>query len=190
MKSGATLLRLMEKLDCGVAMLDGSGRVVGLNACAKRCLSSRFGRHGPADRQDDSSMTAALRELTAPLASSAGANSKFAAVPTASGRPLVIVTFDLGMSADYGIEKCVILIDLNENPQPQAEVLRQAFNLTKAEAKLAVRIASGQSLNDIAGAENVAVGTLRAQLKSILGKTHTHRQAELVALVMRLAIIP
>jgi hypothetical protein len=33
------------------------------------------------------------------------------------------------------------------------------------------------------------VGTLRVQLKSILSKTDTHRQAELVALLNRLAII-
>ena len=34
-----------------------------------------------------------------------------------------------------------------------------------------------------------SIGTARAQLKAVLSKTQTHRQAELVALLLRLAMI-
>ena len=47
----------------------------------------------------------------------------------------------------------------------------------------------GKSLQDIAEASGVSIGTVRSQAKAVLTKTDTHRQAELVALLTRLAMI-
>ena len=47
----------------------------------------------------------------------------------------------------------------------------------------------GKSLQDIAKASGVSLGTVRSQTKAVLAKTHTNRQAELVALLARLAMI-
>jgi DNA-binding CsgD family transcriptional regulator len=64
------------------------------------------------------------------------------------------------------------------------EALRERFNLTPAEAKLAVDLAQGDPLKDIAGRRGLALGTVRAQLAAIFEKTGVHRQPELVKLLM------
>jgi DNA-binding CsgD family transcriptional regulator len=62
--------------------------------------------------------------------------------------------------------------------------LRSRFDLTPAEAQIALGIAGGKTLAAIAEARSVSVSTAREQLKSVFVKTGTHRQAELVALLV------
>lgn len=61
--------------------------------------------------------------------------------------------------------------------------MRESFGLTSAEARMALRIAAGQQLVDIAIAENITIETARSRLKLIFAKTGTHRQTELALLV-------
>jgi DNA-binding CsgD family transcriptional regulator len=61
--------------------------------------------------------------------------------------------------------------------------------LTKAEAKLAARLACGETIEDIAEEHGVSISTARVQLKSIFTKTGSSRQAELVSLLTRLAVL-
>jgi DNA-binding CsgD family transcriptional regulator len=65
-------------------------------------------------------------------------------------------------------------------------ILRSGFGLTQAEARVALAITRGESLNEIARARGVTVATARTQLKSVFSKTQTHRQAELAAFVGRI----
>jgi DNA-binding CsgD family transcriptional regulator len=58
------------------------------------------------------------------------------------------------------------------------------FKLTPAESRIALGIARGEALADIAHAHGISVNTARTQLRSIFSKTHTHRQAELAVLLM------
>jgi len=62
--------------------------------------------------------------------------------------------------------------------------LRSRFSLTPAEAQIALGIADGETLAAIAEARHVSVSTARGQLKSVFAKTGTHRQAELIALLI------
>jgi DNA-binding CsgD family transcriptional regulator len=59
------------------------------------------------------------------------------------------------------------------------------FDLTPAEAKLAVALVEGGNLRGIASVQRLSLETVRAQLKAIFVKTETHRQSELVALLLR-----
>jgi len=62
--------------------------------------------------------------------------------------------------------------------------LRGEFGLTKAEARLALRLAEGSSLASAAQAFNVKLTTVRSQLQQVFAKTGTSRQTELVALLL------
>ena len=64
--------------------------------------------------------------------------------------------------------------------------LRQVFRLSPAEAAIAIALAAGVDLHEISEARNVKLNTLRSQIASIMAKTGTRRQAELVALIARL----
>jgi DNA-binding CsgD family transcriptional regulator len=105
-------------------------------------------------------------------------------------RPLVASRIVLSSTTATEARLMLRVIDLDERPRPRIGVLRGAFGLTEAEARLAARLACGDSLQEIAADHKVAIDTPRAQLKSVLAKTQTHRQAELVALINRLTVLP
>ncbi|MDH2325406.1 helix-turn-helix transcriptional regulator [Cereibacter sp. SYSU M97828] len=64
--------------------------------------------------------------------------------------------------------------------------VQEAFGLTLAEVEIVRGISMGQPVRDIAGARGRSVDTVRTQLRSILAKTETHSQSELVRVVLGL----
>jgi DNA-binding CsgD family transcriptional regulator len=78
-------------------------------------------------------------------------------------------------------------------PQTAGEVdpilIGSMFDLTPAEVRLAERLMKGDDMTCIAAAHRVSLATLRTQLRSVFSKTDTHRQAELVALLMRVTTL-
>ena len=74
---------------------------------------------------------------------------------------------------------------LGPRPGPSAAILAKTFRLTPSEAKVACIIARGAP-PDIAARElHISRETARNQLKSVFAKTDTHRQSELVALLLQ-----
>ncbi|HEY8008540.1 MAG TPA: helix-turn-helix transcriptional regulator [Methylocella sp.] len=74
---------------------------------------------------------------------------------------------------------------IGPRPGPPAAIIAKTFRLTPSEAKLACIIARGAP-PDIAARElKISRETARNQLKSVFAKTHTHRQSELVALLLQ-----
>jgi DNA-binding CsgD family transcriptional regulator len=67
---------------------------------------------------------------------------------------------------------------------PEDVRLRAEFGLTKAEARLALRLAEGSSLASAARAFNVKLTTIRSQLQQVFSKTGTARQTELMAMLL------
>ena len=63
----------------------------------------------------------------------------------------------------------------------KAALLQGVYGLTSAETDIALQIARGQSTELISQQRKVAVGTVRAQIKSMLAKVGVSRQVELVA---------
>jgi DNA-binding CsgD family transcriptional regulator len=84
----------------------------------------------------------------------------------------------------------LILLDLDARPEPSARTLQCLFGLTAAETQLAVELARGHNLLDIARSRRLSRTTIRSQLGALFVKTQTRRQADLVALLGRIAILP
>jgi DNA-binding CsgD family transcriptional regulator len=85
-----------------------------------------------------------------------------------------------------GARVLLTLTSLEPQPLLKAATLTRAFGLTPAEARLASIIAVGRSPEQAAEALGISCLTVRNQLKAIFGKTDTHRQSELVALLSQL----
>ena len=85
-----------------------------------------------------------------------------------------------------GARAILIFSGLDDDEAEQSAMLRQAFLLTPSEARLALCLADGKSLEEAAPEMAVAQETVRSHLKSVFRKTATHRQGELIALVSRL----
>ncbi|MBD9454857.1 MULTISPECIES: helix-turn-helix transcriptional regulator [unclassified Rhizobium] len=76
-----------------------------------------------------------------------------------------------------------ILIDPDERRSPTQACLQKCFSLTPSESKLAQKLAMGLSLDDVSRECCISHETARNHLKAIFGKTNTHRQSELVAVL-------
>lgn len=71
-------------------------------------------------------------------------------------------------------------------PEGFAQTVQEAFGLTAAEVEIVQGITLGLPVKDIAGARGRSPETVRTQLRSILSKTETHSQSELVRVVLGL----
>ncbi len=80
----------------------------------------------------------------------------------------------------------LVLAASNEVGWPDGfrDILKQAFGLTSAEADVVRALVECGSLAEIAAQRSRSVDTIRAQVKSILAKTETHSQVELVRLAL------
>jgi len=88
----------------------------------------------------------------------------------------------LGEHSDSGI---IIFMSDYESPlNVSYESLCAVHNLTKAEAKVAVALANGLTLNAYAETNNVSLHTVRTQLKRVFEKTGVSGQPELVRLIL------
>jgi DNA-binding CsgD family transcriptional regulator len=105
-------------------------------------------------------------------------------------RPLVMHAIPTVVQNMDGPHTILILIDLDDAPRVSSIALERIFGLTRAEAKLAVLLSGGASTTEAAQIQGVSVATARSQLAAIFLKTRTTRQAELVRLLGRLAILP
>ena len=61
----------------------------------------------------------------------------------------------------------------------------QRFALTPAEIRLAAHLVNGGAVATYAKRHAISRNTARNQLQAVYGKTNTHRQAELVALLLK-----
>lgn len=68
------------------------------------------------------------------------------------------------------------------------EMLIDMFELTQAEADIALALHAGLEANEIAELRGVALETVRWQIKAILGKTNARNQKRFIALLSRIAL--
>jgi DNA-binding CsgD family transcriptional regulator len=182
-----TILWLFDEMNCGAALLDDYGSVIALNACAERILAKKLNGDCACRNEPDWAGKLLRRLFGKDFAGAGGGIIIANGANSGAVRPIVACKMMLSRTAARTARVILLVVDLEERPRPRTGVLRQTFGLTEAESRIAARLALGESLRDIAADHNVSIDTARAQLKSILAKTRTHRQAEFVALVNRLA---
>jgi DNA-binding CsgD family transcriptional regulator len=109
-------------------------------------------------------------------------------VPRMDKLPVILRIWPFDGPAPQPGQEVRALLTLNAlgpRPGPSAAILAKTFRLTPSEAKVACIIARGAP-PDIAARElKISRETARNQLKAVFAKTDTHRQSELVALLLQ-----
>ena len=82
----------------------------------------------------------------------------------------------------------VLILDPEQRPQPDGELLRRLYGLTTAEAAVAIRLLDGDGIKPIAESMCLSAGTVRTHVQHIFDKTGTHRQAELVRTLLAISL--
>lgn len=190
----------LDQLRSSVVVVDQSGKVEYANRAASELLAEEDGlaiREGKLScanpeatlslrsHLQDSLEHAAGNRPTAggvvPMARPSGRRTLGALVTPISSR----ARDGLGFGGVEASAALVVVSDPSWDEETSEPVLRELFHLTSAEARVTWALARGLSVEEIAEQANVAISTVRSQLKQILDKTGTRRQAELVSLVLR-----
>jgi DNA-binding CsgD family transcriptional regulator len=167
--------------------------IVHLNSTAERLVA---GRNGPSVRggslcvTPSSADTELKRSIGAALGLSNTGNAKtgnsFLCQRLSGGRPYVVHVTPFAARDSAPPRALVVVIDPNHDPRPTADMLRNLFGMTSAEAAVAQLVAGGVGLQPIADELALSLATVKTHLQRIFAKTDTHRQAELVRLLLAL----
>lgn len=168
------------------AILDLSGRVLTANTLIQEMRGHVLWlpNDGVAlsDRTANKMLVRAVADLRIPAASTV---RSFAARGDGGDLAVAHVIPAVGHAREiFGGAFGVLVITLQtEAPVPDAALIQGLFDLTPAEARVAQGIATGSSLQEIAKGNHVTYETVRSQVKSILAKTGTERQSQVVSLL-------
>jgi DNA-binding CsgD family transcriptional regulator len=177
-------------------LVDRRGRVVHASAAAERILQEADGLSAGAAglRAASPALSGRLTALVARAAGTPGVSGALR-LPRPSGKPdltLVAVPLRPGTECPGGNRPAIVLqvTDPLTRTAPDPDLLGEAFGLTRAEAGLAADLLRGLSVGEVAAGSKRSVATVRTHLASVLAKTETARQSELVGLLMRLPKTP
>jgi DNA-binding CsgD family transcriptional regulator len=191
----ANAMDVLDRLPHGVLLVSAGAVVLSTNRAADEILRARDGLtidRGEL-RASAVALTTQLRSaLEAAVRTAQGlaidAKSTAFTLPRPSGRralSVVIAPLPARAAMMSGPAAVAMFVsDPERSPVPDIATLRAVFGLTPAEAELVRCLLSGLNLEQAAGRLGVQVGTVRKRLKVVFEKTDTHRQADLVKLVM------
>ena len=186
----------VSQLSVATIILDEQGRVLNTNTVARAlleqgdALSLRGERLHIEGRDINKELQQALANIIMAQQSGKASVVRALRVPRPAGgsdlglviRPVPTSQWSEGQSSPCA---AVFISDPDLQQPASQQVLGDLFELTPAEANLAILLARGLSLAEVSNAQNISQHTARAQLKSIFAKTGVSRQAELVRLVLK-----
>ena len=186
------LCHVLDRLDTGVILTTASARPVFVNTHAARLAAAEDGV-----KLDHTGLVATTAEATQRLRAAVAAMSA-AAEPVSrhvrlerpSGQPALLLTimpirqFDAAISGIDGPSAAIVIRE-PRNPLTAASLdLADAFQLTKREKEVVSLIADGLTRLQVARKLGMSEGTVRTHLQHLFDKTGTHRQIDLVRLLI------
>lgn len=176
----------LEDIPRAAAFLaDGGPGIAGFNRAAGVAFGLKDGAT-LADLPFDAEDVALLRSQIARVASGREERAVTLRIrSTITGSPVIVRVGTIDRPAEG---KPVALVVSTELVWPEGfeTTVQEAFGLTLAEVEIVRGIALGLPVKEIAEARGRSPETVRTQLRSILGKTETHSQSELVRVVLGL----
>lgn len=191
------LREAIDHLPLAVLVVHANGTIATCNSAAQTILRKADGLmlSGPSLASSRPSETKSLHERIAAVAAGRmGAENSAYTILTVS-RPSGLAPFILLLTSlrdavgteQVGEPMALILVGDLEWPIPDhARQLRLAFDLTEAEAEVAMALMEGAEPKEIARQRGVQVSTIRTQIKMIFAKTGATRQSDPVKLIARL----
>lgn len=196
-------LAAIDALGLGLILLDRHGRPVYRNERAEAVIAARDGLLADAygiattlpaqTRTLHQAITAAMLLAGGPDTADAALNRTAAAmlrIPVSRRPPngpliLTVVPAPTGR-ADPGEPGAVAVLISDPDCRSRIDTagLATAYGLTRRESHLAALIADGFGPAEAAETLGISIGTARHYLKQVFEKTETHRQAELVRLLL------
>ena len=187
-----TSLHVLDRLSRPALALGRTGAVISVNAAAAALFDDDFKIRAGALVVRDERAAEEIQRACAQAQMAFGSDSATpeAIVVRRKGRlPLILRPLALDGPAGSFVLGARLLVTVTA-PEcaslPSSHLLRTVFRMTGSEARLAIHLAAGLSLQQAAEVSGITSETVRSQLKAVFSKTETNRQGELVALLGRL----
>ncbi|WP_147309338.1 helix-turn-helix transcriptional regulator, partial [Cupriavidus taiwanensis] len=182
----------LDTLDFGVMVLQADLRVRYANSWAEALVQadSHLSLQDGVLRAHSDTLQAVLRKLLDGAMHGRGADAASGSWMhiTSGGQPVPIIVTPLvsrqPVEGPWQLPAAMLLLGNSESRSVlDAGVLSSLFGLSRKESIIAIRLAAGETLNEIAEREFLSPHTVRVHIRDTLRKTGTHRQSELVRLL-------
>jgi DNA-binding CsgD family transcriptional regulator len=184
--------RIFDAIGFGTVLLGDRGQVLQVSEAAKQHLGAGMMIKSGSLAATDTTSDRVLQDILSAHLNGGNKERSALGLHRLEQRPLIlrIVPMTQDMQARFdGAHLIAVLVDPEICPEPSPALLNQLFGLTRKEALVATYLMCGSTIQEMAKETGVGVGTIRTQSKTIFAKTGTKRQAELVGLLTRLAVI-
>lgn len=191
--AAAVLGDLLGQVGTAAILVDGAGEIVTMNSAARACIGRDLlitqRRLAVEDPRTDRALA---RLVDKALGRDCRSADDSIVVERLGTRPLIVRAMPLDAPARLLLRPAramVMVLDAACVRLPTEAQLVSLFALSPAEARLAQRLAAGDTLATAAHVCGISYETARKRVKGIFDLTDTRRQAELVALLVRIGSI-
>ena len=191
---GASLTEMLDTTGAGIIHLDRHGRIVEMNDGARDLLLTGDGLFDErgflfARRPEDNAKLQGVLNRSLPPFGTQGVGGS-TVVRRASALPLAVHVNPVDrQETDYGIwpvAALVLVVDPASRHRINPATAGAVLGLTKMESQVAVLLAEGRSVAQIAAAFGRKESTIRTHVKQMFSKLGLSRQVDLVRLVLSL----
>lgn len=196
---GRSMSELLDNTRMGVVQLDRGGKILDANDTARELfrrkgdLSDRFGALRTASPETNERLQELLVRAIPRFGRPGISGSMLVRDSTRRPRLAVHVKPVVNREVDVvsrRVAALVLIVDPTDRVRIDPILLQEALGLTPAEAEIAVLLAQGRTVRQIAAATGRGYSTVRTHLKHMFAKLGVSRQLEVAQLVLALASLP
>ena len=188
-RTAGALEGVLNCLPAPVILTDGDGHVAYLNAAAERMLVENGGLRLNRGRLrcerpvDGLALDRLIEEAGRADPSGGGVVAVWC---RSSTQPLMVEVLPLPSSLGAAPRRRMVMLRVaaRRTRRPEPNSIVRLLGLTPAEADVAAALCRGDSITEHATRAGISPHTARTLLRNAMAKTDTHRQAELVAVVL------
>ncbi|MFI5016233.1 MAG: helix-turn-helix transcriptional regulator [Hyphomicrobiales bacterium] len=193
----AAATELLEASATGIMLLDSSGRIGFANRAARVMADRSDGFLLRLDRmealrpQDDAGLRRLIARATGRIDRVDAPRSgvmRLRRKPDLRDYVVVVAPLTPGSTPFEGPAPVafILITDPDATPMRPRSILRQAYDLTATETRMAERLLMGDTPEQAAAALEIKISTARGHLAALFRKTETSRQTELIRLLLSL----
>lgn len=191
-ENNEVIISVLNRLPIALIIVDPTGKIIEYNPQAKKIIEQNDGIHSANGYLTTSCLETQekLRNAISGLAKKAYSTDDNLALllPISAANDNSVMAF---LSPVKGTRNTngqsnvsIFLAWPKSQPYFVPEAIKELYALTPVETEITSLLVRGFSIQEIANERDVSEHTIRSQVKSILHKTHTSRQAELIKLVL------
>lgn len=185
----------VDRMLLGTVVFDETGTIMRVNRAAEEILKQNdglciSGGHLEASYgQENRHLQTLIRRALADNASSTSGIGQAISITRPSARAKLGIAVRANPLSEWAEGRhrpavTVFIRDPEQKSMASRDVIQQLFELTPAEASLALLLADGMTLDEAADKLDIRKNTARAHLRSIFAKTGVTRQTSLVRLLL------